>query len=178
MEKRPQSFRKDSDMMNVIPNILNIMKKLLLLLTMLSLFPQMTYAADLEISGWLPYWAASKGIKDARQHLDQLTELNPFTLVVTKDGEVKDLGNMKKSTWTKLFKEAKKKKIEVIPTLMWSDTANIHDILSDPDKREDHIDSIVSFVKKGKYDGIDIDYEGKRSETKPYFSAFLTELKK
>ena len=32
-------------------------------------------------------------------------------------------------------------------------------------------------VEKGKYDGVDIDYESKKSETKDYFSQFLKELK-
>ena len=59
---------------------------------------------------------------------------------------------------------------------MWSDTNNIHRILSDRDLREDHIDKIVSMVKKGKYSGVDIDYEAKLAATRPYFSTFLEEL--
>lgn len=149
------------------------------LIVVLAIFlaPQFAIAAS-EVSGWIPYWKVKEGTKDAKYHLDVLTEINPFTLSVTIDGEVKDLGGMKKSAWTKLFKEARKKNVEIIPTVMSSDTATIHRVLSDPALRKDHIDNIVSFVKKGKYDGIDIDYEAKMVETKSYFSAFLTELKK
>lgn len=153
-----------------------MIKKLLILAA--AVLPSLTFASGMEISGWIPYWKVAEGTKDAREHLDVLTEINPFTLSVTTDGKVRDLGDMKRSEWTKLFRAARKKKIEIIPTIMWSDTANIHRILSDPKLRADHIDSIVTFIKKGKFDGVDIDYEGKRAETKDHFSAFLTELKK
>ncbi len=152
------------------------MKKIALLV-LLSLISAPLAQAQ-EISGWIPYWKVEDGTKDARAHLDILTELNPFAIAVTTDGKLKDLGGLKKSAWTKLFKEARKEGATVIPTVMWSDTANIHAVLSDPKARAKHEDEIVKFVKKGKYDGIDIDYEGKRAETKDYYSAFLTELKK
>lgn len=139
--------------------------------------PFLAQAAALEVSGWIPYWKISQGVEDARDNLDVLTEINPFTLSVTSSGEVKDLGKMKKSPWTKLFKEARKKDITVIPTVMWSDTESMYEVLSDTKLRKKHIESIVKFVNKGKYDGIDIDYEGKSAETKDHYSAFLTELK-
>jgi spore germination protein YaaH len=139
--------------------------------------PFLAQAAALEVSGWIPYWKISQGVEDARDNLDVLTEINPFTLSVTSSGEVKDLGKMKKSPWTKLFKEARKQDIEIIPTVMWSDTESMYEVLSDSKLRTKHIESIVKFVNKGKYDGIDIDYEGKSAETKDHYSAFLTELK-
>jgi spore germination protein YaaH len=155
------------------------MKKLSTLLLLAAfLLPQATFAANKEISGWIPYWKVADGTKDARAHLDVLTEINPFTLSVTTEGEIKDLGGMKKSAWKKLFKEARKQDVAIIPTIMWSDTASIQRILSDKELRKEHIDNIVAFIKKGKYDGVDIDYEGKRPETRDHYSAFLTELKK
>ncbi|MEN9647238.1 MAG: hypothetical protein RLY57_42 [Candidatus Parcubacteria bacterium] len=139
--------------------------------------PFLAQASSLEISGWIPYWKGNQGVEDARDNLDVLTEINPFTLSVTSSGEIKDLGNIKKGTWPKLFKEARKQDVAVIPTVMWSDTASIYNVLSDKKLRKKHIDNIVKFVNKGKFDGVDIDYEGKSAETKDYYSAFLTELK-
>jgi spore germination protein YaaH len=140
-------------------------------------FPYYAQATTTEISGWIPYWKVVEGTKDARANLDILTELNPFTLSVTTNGDIKDLSNMKKSPWTKLFKEARKKGLAIIPTVMWSDTYNIHRILSDKDLRKNHIDKIVKFIKKNKFDGVDIDYENKKLATKHHFSDLLTELK-
>lgn len=134
-------------------------------------------ATATEISGWIPYWKVSEGTKSARNNLDTLTEINPFTLSVTTNGEIKDLGKMSKSNWKSLFKSARKKNIPIIPTIMWSDTNNIHKVLSDKNLRKKHIDEIVKLIKKNKFDGVDIDYENKKLATKDSFSLFLTELK-
>ncbi len=135
-------------------------------------------ASSLEVSGWIPYWAASAGTKDARKHLEEFSVIFPFNYSIKSDGTLSDLGKIKKSTWKKLFTAAKKKDVLIIPTVMSSNTWLIHGILSDKEKREDHIDEIVSMVKKGKYDGVDIDYEGKSAETHDAFALFLKELKK
>lgn len=134
-------------------------------------------AGELHFSGWIPYWSGSKGIKDARSHLRELDEINPFGYSVKNDGSLNDLMKIKKSTWQKLIKDARKKGVKVIPTVMWSNTEEIHRILSNADLREAHLEAIVREVRRGKFDGIDIDYEGKLAETKDYFSLFLTELK-
>lgn len=142
-----------------------------------SAFPAPARAADLEVSGWVPYWKVSEGTKDARKHLDVLTELNPFGYAVKKDGKLNDLSGLTKSAWKKLIKEAREENVEVIPTVMWSDTTNIYRILSDEKLREKHVKAVADMVKKGKYDGVDIDYEGKNAATRPYYSLFLKELK-
>ncbi len=134
-------------------------------------------ADDFEVSGWIPYWQVKAGTRDAADHLVVLTEINPFAFVVKSNGQIEDVAKLRKSDWTRLFKKARSKDVKIIPTVMTSDTNGIHEILSNPDTRKDHIHAIVSMVKKGKYDGVDIDYEGKKTETKEYYSLFLKELK-
>lgn len=92
------------------------------------------------------------------------------------DGSLNDAAKLGGKDWQTLFKEAKKKKVRVIPTIMWSDTNAIHNVLSNPDMRTAHIAGIVKAVEDGGYDGIDIDYEAKKAETRIYYSAFLKEL--
>ena len=132
--------------------------------------------ASFEVSGWIPYWEVSKGTKSARTNIDSLDAIQPFSFSVQPDGSIKDLAGMNKSAYKRLIKEAKSEGVRITPTVMWSDTVAIHRILSDSTLRASHVKAIADMVKKGKYDGVDIDYEGKRAETKQYFSLFLKEL--
>lgn len=150
----------------------------LLLLTLISLpTPTSAQTADLEVSGWIPYWREREGTRDARNHLKELDEINPFAYAVKQDGTLNDLMQINKSPWTRLIKDARAKKVRVVPTVMWSDSLNIDRVLRDSELRKKHIKSIVDVVKKGKFDGIDIDYEGKMAQSKIPFSLFLVELK-
>lgn len=142
----------------------------------LALLAPSAHAAEVEVSGWMPYWRVSESIKDAKRHLDDLDVVHPFAFAVKSDGHLKDQLKLNRSTWKSFIKAAGKADVEVIPTVMWADGAKIHEILSDEGDREDHVDAIASMVRKGKYDGVDIDYESKWAETRPYFSLFLEEL--
>jgi spore germination protein len=133
--------------------------------------------ADLQVSGWIPYWRDSEGIKDAKKHLASIDMVYPFAYTVTKAGEVRDQAGLTDKEWKSFMALAKKKNVEVVPTVMWSDGATIHAVLSATTSRTAHINSIVSMVEKGKFDGVDIDYEAKKSETINFYSQFLKELK-
>ncbi len=135
-------------------------------------------AADLEISGWIPYWKKASGTPEALAHLDTFKELNPFGFTVKNDGTLVDLMKLDEDPWPQLVREAKAKKVRVIPTIMTSNTEGIHKILSNKKLRDAHIKEIVAMVKKYDFDGVDIDYEGKKADTRPYFSAFLRDLYK
>lgn len=129
------------------------------------------------VGGWVPYWNDSNGIKDAKKHISQIDTIYPFAFTVTTRGVIKDQAGLDKRDWKGFVKLAQGKDVEVIPTVMWSDGARIHEVLSSTSTRFEHIKGIVEMVEKGKYAGVDIDYEGKKSETINYFSLFLKELK-
>ncbi len=131
----------------------------------------------LEISGWVPYWSALKGTRDARKHLDVMTAVYPFAFTLKSNGSLKDNANLSKSSWQRLFRDAKDEDVLVIPTIMTESGKSLHAILSDPERRAAHIDDIIAMVEDGEYDGVDIDYEAKLVATREYFSLFLKELK-
>jgi spore germination protein YaaH len=132
---------------------------------------------ELMVGGWIPYWNDSNGIKDAKKNLRNIDMVYPFAFTVTTQGVIKDQAGLSDKEWKSFIKTAQKKDIEVIPTVMWSDGASIHTVLSNDTLRKAHIKEIVDMVEKGKFDGVDIDYESKKSETIDYFSLFLKELK-
>lgn len=149
----------------------------------------MAFAAskeEYELSGWIPYWRSVDGARDALNHLDKLDTLHPFGYSVNADGTLNDLAKINKqagnsataAAWQDLFKAARKKGVDIIPTVTWTSGTDIDRILSDKKLRTKHIKEIVNIVKKEKFDGINIDYEQKLSDTRNDFSLFLKELKK
>lgn len=148
----------------------------LVLLGFLGGFQRAT-AAPLEISGWIPYWKAASGTADTLLHLDKLKEVNPFGYSVKNDGTLADLVlNIDAAPWVDFIAAAKAKKVRVIPTVMWSDTEAMDRILRDGTLRRELEDQIADLMRTKGFDGIDIDFEGKKVETKDYFSTFLKGL--
>jgi len=137
---------------------------------------QAASSSKLEVSGWIPYWRTEAGTKDAKKNISKMTEINPFAYSVRADGSLADTAKINGKNWQSLITEAEKKRVKVIPTIMWSDTDNIHKVLSDETTRAAHVQAIADLVEEEGFDGIDIDYEGKKAETRAYFSAFLSEL--
>lgn len=131
---------------------------------------------SLEVAGWIPYWSDTDGVASAKKHIRDLDTIHPFAFEVQNDGTLKDRADLDESKWKKLFKTAKKRRVDIVPTVTWFNAAEIHAVLSDKKKRRAHIDAIVEMVDEGRYDGVDIDYEGKWAQTKEYFSLFLKEL--
>lgn len=133
---------------------------------------------DLEVAGWIPWWQDSDGIKSATKNIDKLDTVYPFVYEVAPDGTIVDRANLKDRDWRNFFRLADKNDVEVIPTVMWFDGGQIDEILGSKKSRDAHIKEIVSMVEKGKYAGVNIDYEGKKPETMDDFSQFLEDLNK
>lgn len=155
------------------------MKRFIAVFLAIAIFLPVTpvQAADLEVSGWIPWWQDTMGVKSATKQLDNLDTIYPFVFEVKANGDIEDKGGLNDRQWRNLIRKAKRENVEVIPSILWNDGAQIHAVLSDEDKREDHIDAIVEMVEDGDFDGVDIDYESKLAETKDHFSDFLQELK-
>ncbi len=144
------------------------------------LLPSFASAAPLkntlEISGWIPYWRTATGTADVLPNLDYLTTVHPFGYTLTEEGVVYDAMSINDEPWTSFVAQAKAKKVRVIPTVMSGSGTLLHKILSNTASRIKLEDDIAALVKIHNFDGIDIDFEAKLVETKPYFSLFLKGL--
>jgi spore germination protein YaaH len=129
-----------------------------------------------EVSAWIPYWRDARGVANILPNLSSFTEVNPFMYTVKDNGELFANGALTDPHWKELQTKAKEQGIKYIPTVMWSDPDAMHDVLSDPEKRQEHIRSIIREVFVHNLDGIDIDYEAKYAKTRDAFSLFLKGL--
>ncbi len=130
-----------------------------------------------EVTGWIPYWRQATGTADTLPHLSKMTEVNPFTYTLRSDGTLYDNGPMNAEPWLSFDAAAKAQGVRVIPTIMTSGRDPLHTILSNAQTRNVLVTSIATAVQQNNFDGIDIDFEGKSSDTRDYFSTFLKELK-
>lgn len=165
-----------------IPNHTRLAVVLLsLMLIMTLVLPVRAQAAatdGLDVAGWIPWWQDTAGIKSATKHIKKLDTIYPFAFEVTAQGNLVDKAGLRDRQWRSLIRLADKEGVEVIPSVMWFDGEQMHQVLSDRRLRTAHVKEIVTMVEKGKYDGVNIDYEGKKPETIDEFSDFLKELKR
>lgn len=132
---------------------------------------------DLQFSGWIPYWAKTAGVEDVVSNTDNLDSVSPFSYEVDSKGNLLDKGKKDAEPWTTLFRNAKRDKVEIIPSILWTNAASMHTVLSDPELRKEHEKQIYNeILKNKKFAGVDIDYEGKWAETRGSFSTFLREI--
>lgn len=163
----------------IIPKEVSIFILTVLVLIGLSLPTSFTRAAeDFKMAGWIPWWQDEKGLSSATQNIKKLNTVYPFVYEIDEKGKIKAKTDLKSKNWKHFFALAEKENVEIIPTIAWFNGEQIHDILSDKKKRKAHIQNIVNLVKRGGYDGINIDYEQKQAKTINHFSIFLQELNK
>lgn len=133
-------------------------------------------AGAFDVAVWLPYWHKASGTADLTNNLGAVTQISPFSFEVRSDGTLIDRLRLDEDPWVGIVSSARSQKKLIIPSILWTDAEAMQTILSSPVKRQTHIKEIIRLVESGKFDGIDIDYEGKYARTMPHFSAFLTEL--
>jgi spore germination protein YaaH len=150
----------------------------LILSLILGLSPAFASAATtkFEVSGWLPYWRSASSTKDVLPHLDEVTEVNPFVYTLKSDGTLLDNGKLDQEPWLSFIASAKMQHVRVIPTVMTGNGDLLHGILSNAKKRQALETLLAKTVKQNGFDGIDIDFEGKKAADKNYFSTFLKGL--
>ena len=160
------------------------MKVTYLFLVIFSLSYSSLFAAPtFDKAVWIPYWRKTEGASSTLLNLNKLTQISPFAFELQQDGSIKNALKFEEEPWTTLIREAKKKKIKIYPSILSyphneTEKYNFYLLMAQRSKRAAHVKEIVALVKKYNVDGVDIDYEAKTAETRPYFSAFLTELAK
>ena len=157
---------------------------LTLLLLWSTLVPIEVFAvATFDKAVWIPYCKKTDGASTTLANIDAVTQISPFAFELQNDGAIKNALKIDEEPWVTLLAEAKKKKVKVYPSILSyphneEEKHQQYLLFAKRKSRQAHVKEIVLLVKTNKFDGIDIDYEAKLAETRPYFSAFLIELSK
>lgn len=134
------------------------------------------WTGPLEFSGWMPDWRTQQSVDDVTPHLSQLKSVMPFGYKVNAAGQVVGDFIPTIEPWKSFIATAKAKGVRVVPSVVMGDGPTIHAVLSDTTKRIALEDELTSIVNANGFDGIDIDFEAKQSQTRDYFSTFLKGL--
>ncbi len=142
------------------------------------LAPTVSFGATskLEYSAWMPYWKKASSTADMLPHLSAFSEVSPFSYTVKADGTIVDTAKITQEPWKSFLTSARAKKVKIVPSILWNDPEPIHKTLKTYTLRIAQEKAIMKIVTDNNFDGIDIDYENKKAETKKYFSYFLQEL--
>ncbi len=127
-------------------------------------------------AAWIPYWKKTAGVAEAQAHLSQLQEISPFNYTFKKDGSLTDLAKLIDEPWPALLGSSSEMHVAILPTVASGSAGTTFAVLSSKKLRNRHENAILDLVMANRWDGIDIDYENKTVETRPYFSAFIKEL--
>ncbi len=138
--------------------------------------PLSAYAS--EVAVWVPWFGTTDGPKSAIENIEKIDVVYLFTYEAQADGSIINRADFDQKDWKELIEIARENDVKVIPTIAWFDGAQIDQILSDRSKRRKHVSTIIDMVEAGNFDGVNIDYEGKKKETKNDFSSFLKEVNK
>ena len=149
----------------------------IMLLLFLSLSTQLASAQKaFMVGGWIHYGRCEKGISTAKHHCHLFDELSPFSYEVNKHGTIWDPFKRKHIYWHDLHKLCKQCGITFVPTIWWTETKVIHEVLSQKEKRAAHIQQILDIVTTHAFDGININYERVSNDDRNAFLSFLETL--
>lgn len=139
-------------------------------------FDPQSASAKFYYAGWLPFWQDQKGAQDIALNLEKLHEVSPFSYTVNTQGGLVDDLHIDSGIWPGWISAAQGAGVKIIPTIAWFNGPQIQKILSNTKARRAQENAITALVKTENFDGVDIDYEGRATSTKPYFSLFIKGL--
>lgn len=140
-----------------------------------------------EMSAWTVYWNQETAYQELNNLGNKIQKLSHFSAYFQMDNSLfipenvtnffVTIKNSQKNSYIHYLSFVNDKLLEDGKSLL-KDTQLLYDIFSDEFTRKNHIDSIIRLSLEGGYDGIEIDYEGIRSDQQlwQYFTQFINEL--
>lgn len=147
--------------------------------------PAATPSQGLELHAWVPYWALEHATPELELRAEAFSEISPFWFEANGVTSIEPDQHAPEEATAEFLRIARRLDVPVVPSIRdVLEAGEMAEILADDDTRRRHVDALVEFARRGKYDGIDIDYEqfafadgpGTWEETRPNWVAFVEEL--
>ncbi len=128
--------------------------------------------------GYIPYWRTEGSLEAAEKNADILDQISPFSFEVDKKGTIKNPFKRKWKLWQHFIETSRKQgnKKLFVPTIYWTETEDMHNVLSNKSLRDKHIEHIIETVENHGFDGININYERVCSHDREEYLIFLKKL--
>lgn len=109
-------------------------------------------------SAWLPYWGdTDAAYRDALRHASQLHTVSPFWYQASSDTAVTGHEGAGRRGVIDGLHDAG---IDVVPTVTETLGAErMAELMHDPQRRADHVETLLGIMDSRPYDGLDLDYE-------------------
>ena len=138
-------------------------------------------------TGWIPWWRLSEGISSVVANPDLFEEASPFWYRATAASTVvaQDASQPAESALVDAVQSLHAVGVRVLPTVndAGMTSTSMANVLSDPTRRAELIDSLVAMVQRVGADGVDIDFEAMnfpassdRTTVRKKFPVFLSGL--
>jgi len=142
-------------------------------------------ATPVTVSGWVPYWQASAGLTSFSTHVGEFADVSMFAYRATAADAVGPYPNVDPAAAAQFVAAAGSSGAAVTASVVDDTKPDVMaQILSEPQSRALHVQTIVQFAAANNFAGIDLDYEnfafndGRDTwdSTRPNWVAFVTEL--
>lgn len=132
------------------------------------------------VGAWVPYWREKEGSQQIIDNISKVDIVSPFSYEMNGTGSFSDPMKMGSGAYAEMIKVAKQNGKLAVPSILWwavgAERDNLDIVMKDDYLRSYLIELIEKEVAKYDLDGIDIDFENKKAETRDDFSKFLEEL--
>lgn len=137
------------------------------------------------VHAWVPPWNIENALAELEPRANVFHQISPFWFEVTGVTTIQPYANTPEDETDEFLEQARDRGVPLVASL-YDQTAPrvMASLLSDPESRAAHIDTIVAFAADNDFQGIDVNYErfafedGRDTwpETRPVWAAFIEEL--
>ena len=161
---------------------------IIVLFAMSSLLPkeqklrEVTRSYPLQVKGAIPYWDQERAVSSFEENIEKINTISLFWYHIGADSDILKYDDAEEDE--SIIDHAHDKDVKVLAVITnlsdytgaeW-DSDRVREIITDDEKRANHIEDIVELVEDKNFDGVNIDYEELDEDLEDEFSLFIEEL--